>query len=177
MTRGVINTDKEKLLNHDFLTTILDYDYTTGLFKWKVFRGGSAIKGSSAGTLNKSNGYINLKINSINYRAHRVAWFFQYKKWPIGLLDHIDGNKSNNAISNLREATYSQNKCNTSIRSDNTTGYRGITFRKDISKWRAIITIKGITENIGSFTTIEEAIIAYETRAKVLFGEFYNERN
>ena len=82
---------------------LLSYDADTGVFVWRVGRGGTRAW-SVAGTLHP-NGYVYIKIDGRLYLAHRLAWLYTHGAWPADQLDHRDGNKSNNCISNLREAT------------------------------------------------------------------------
>ena len=89
-------------------------------------------------------------------------------------IDHKDGNKDNNAISNLRLADESQQRGNIGLRSDNSSGVRGVHFDKTRNKWMARLTEKGITRNLGRFDSKEEAQAAYEKAAIVYFKEFYN---
>ena len=81
---------------------LLNYDPDTGDFTWKVSTSNRVRVGQVAGTL-RHDGYIRIKVNGKLYLAHRLAWFFVYGVWPVEFLDHIDQDKSNNRINNLRE--------------------------------------------------------------------------
>lgn len=87
-------------------------------------------------------------------------------------VDHINGNPLDNRRSNLRMATSAQNKWNTRRFSNNTSGYRGVSFRKDRGKFRAYINLDNKQRSLGMFHTAEEAARAYDAAAKELFGEF-----
>ena len=88
-------------------------------------------------------------------------------------VDHKDGNTFDCRRGNLRLATRSQNRTNAKMRTDNTTGYRGVFWEKDREKWTAKIAVNGsIQRRIGSFDTAEEAAVAYDAEAKKLHGEF-----
>ncbi len=94
-------------------------------------------------------------------------------KQPKHLMcDHINRNKLDNRKSNLRPATISQNNQNTGIKSTNTSGYKGVYFRKDTKKWVARVTNGKDIYNLGCFTTPEDAALVYNAKAKELFGEF-----
>ena len=93
-------------------------------------------------------------------------------RWPDPEADHIDGDRTNNRWSNLREADKSQNKYNTGVRSHNTTGARGVYQAKD-GRFVARIKIGDKRVNLGSFATAEQASEAYEKAAKEAFGLFY----
>ena len=90
-------------------------------------------------------------------------------------VDHIDGDPQNNSILNLRWATRSENQYNSRIRTDNTSGYKGVTFNKENGKWRARINLDGKKKHLGYFHTKEEAAAAYEKAARELHGEFFRE--
>lgn len=109
---SAINIEKEKKLEHSILTSELSYDCETGVFTWNTSRPGVA-RGKIAGS-KKVDGYIKIRLNKEEYLAHRLAWYYYYQKWPISLLDHIDRNKTNNSIKNLREADTRSNGYNRS---------------------------------------------------------------
>ena len=89
-------------------------------------------------------------------------------------IDHIDNDKENNNISNLRYATHIENSQNRSISSKNTSGVKGVHFNKANNKWRACIVIDYKSIHIGYFETLEEAKIARQARANLEFGEYIN---
>lgn len=169
-------SEKENKLDWDVLTALLSYCPDTGIFTWKDSRRGAVIKGSIAGG-SDSNGYITIKLNGIKYYAHRLAWFYCFKEWPIYLLDHIDEIKYNNRLDNLREATHSQNAHNTGITVNNTTGFKGVAFHKASGKYQAQLVLKGRTKYLGLFTTAKEASEYRNSIAKQEFKEFYNENS
>jgi hypothetical protein len=88
----------------------LDYNPETGEFRWKVPRNG-VIVGAKAGT-DCHDGYISIRIFGKRYMAHRLAWLHHYGEWPIGGLDHINGQRWDNRIVNLRLATPKQSAAN-----------------------------------------------------------------
>lgn len=89
-------------------------------------------------------------------------------------VDHIDNNKINNHVSNLRWATFQENQRNTPIQSNNTSGIKGVTWDPINKNWRARIMIDRISINLGSYNTIEEATLARQIRANQAFGIFTN---
>lgn len=169
-----VNKERENQLSWERLTEILDYDVNTGIFTNKI-SGIRRVKGSIAGHLINSTGYVTIKIDSHAYRAHRLAWLYCFKEWPEGFIDHIDGNKSNNCIDNLREASNRENKQNGKIQANNTSGYKGVSFEKCSGKYKAYIRVEGRLKNLGRYNTAEEASIMYKQAAVTYFGEFYNE--
>jgi hypothetical protein len=89
------------------------------------------------------------------------------------IVDHIDRNKLNNNIINLRWVTYSENRQNVGISKRNTSTYKGVSFNKVSNKYKAQIGINGKSKHLGYYITAEEASEAYETQAKIIHGEFY----
>jgi hypothetical protein len=160
------------MIEWEKLISLLDYNMDTGIFTWKVNRGSKHI-GDTAGGLT-SEGYSRLMVDGIEYRAHRLAWFYCFKEWPELEIDHIDGNRSNNRLDNLREATRTENSYNTGIKSTNITGIKGITFYKRTGKYQAKIRIKGKVTHLGYFDSADKAKTAYEQKAKEIQGEFFN---
>jgi len=153
------------------LKSLLHYCPEAGNFIWLKRRGGSAIRGSIAGSLTDE-GYIRLSVFGKAYLAHRLAWFYVYGNWPLHEIDHIDNNRTNNSINNLRLASDNGTAHNASLRSDNTSGFKGVS--RTGNKWRAIISANGVTHNLGSFKYPEQAHDAYCLAGKLLHGKFFN---
>lgn len=152
------------------LHQLFEYDQEKGCFIRKINAGSSKV-GDIAGCVN-SIGYVQIYVDGKNYTGHRLAWLYVNNEWPDCDIDHIDGNRSNNAISNLRLASRSQNNQNVkSCRSDNKSGYLGVSFHKQMSKWCARIKIGTVYKHLGLFNTPEEASNAY-IEAKRLKHEF-----
>jgi HNH endonuclease len=145
----------------------LDYNPLTGIFTWRVKVNSRAKYGAVAGCW--SRGYWVIRVAGKLHGAHRLAWFFVYGKWPEQI-DHINGIQSDNRIANLRLATTAQNAANMKRPKDNTTGFKGVSFKK--GKWRATIKHAGHQFQIGTFATPEEAHAAYVAASRRLFGEF-----
>ena len=150
-----------QIVTHDQLLDILTYDPVTGEF----WRNGKTYKA------NCKEGYVQIRIFNRLYYGHHLAWFYIHKEWAIEL-DHIDRNRSNNRIHNLRKATRSQNLINASLRTDNVSGHTGVAFALREGKWRARINKDGIETHIGYFFSREEAIAARRKVAMQLYGEF-----
>ncbi|MEI2684259.1 HNH endonuclease [Erwinia aphidicola] len=153
------------------MKSLLDFDPQTGVFTWKVTRNHLSRAGTVAGC-NSSNGYIRIHILGRTYHAHRLAWIFQYNETSSLDIDHIDGNKKNNRIANLRLATRSQNNHNAPPNRKNTSGYRGVYFNKNAKKWMAMIIYKGERMYLGYHHTPELAAMAYQEASQKLLGEF-----
>ncbi len=119
------------------------------------------------------NKYKKVCINGKYYREHRLIWEQHYGKIPAGMdIDHINQDKSDNRIENLRLATRSQNKANSKKHSDNKSGYKGVTYYKKYNKWMAQISHHYKKKTIGYFDTPEEAYEAYKKTAEEIFGKY-----
>lgn len=104
---------------------------------------------------------MSVMIMGVNYYWHKLAWALTYGNWPEHTIDHIDKNKLNNRITNLRDVTQEfQQRNRADINVNNTTGYAGVHFRKDTKKYAASIMVNYRQITIGSFDTAEEASAA-----------------
>lgn len=152
-----MNKMKTNLTQADVLGLFL-YDASTGVFTNRKGRG-PARKDAIAGTVN-SRGYVIIRINKINYCAHRLAWLYVHGEWPDKYIDHVNGNKADNRINNLRVVSQSENLQNVSRpHADNKSGCLGAI--KNKNRWTARISINGVNHNLGSYATPEEANSAY----------------
>jgi hypothetical protein len=158
------------MLTQEHLKEILQYDKNTGDFFWLKPASNRAKVGQKAGTM--SHGYIYIAIDGKKYGAHRLAWLYSYGEITKEIIDHIDGNPSNNCLSNLREATKQQNLHNLKKPITNTSGYKGVHFHKGSSKWRAVVTVNNKPKHLGMFQTPEEASVAYNNWCIANRGEF-----
>lgn len=149
------------------LKELLEYEPSSGIFRWRIYRGRGARVGAVAGTAH-SGGYLSIKIDGKRYFAHRLAWQYMKGAQPSDQIDHIDLNKTNNCISNLRVATPKQNSRNTPTRS--LTGLKGVTAVK--SRYIARIKVGRKNVSLGSFDTPQLAHTAYAVAARKHFGEF-----
>lgn len=148
------------------LREVLDYNPCTGKFIWKIQPNGRVFIGSEAGTIEK--GYIRIQIDKRIYRAHRLAWFYVHGVWPSKLIDHKDQNKTHNWLTNLRDASDSQNKINSNAPKNNTSGIKGVSWNKYNNKWAARLANK----HLGYFSSKDEAAEVYLYKAKEVYGEF-----
>jgi hypothetical protein len=140
------------------LKELLDYNPEIGVFIWKVSNSNRISKGSVAGCSN-SLGYITISVKGKQYYAHRLAWLYVYGEWPKGQIDHINGNRSDNRIENLRNITQRENCQNWGIHREGK--LVGSYFNKDSQMWYSQIRIEGVRYNVGSFKTLEEANVKY----------------
>jgi hypothetical protein len=152
------------------LREVLDYNPHTGDLTWLVTLSNRNQAGSIAGGLNWSR-YRRISVDGIRMKAHRIAWAIHYGEWPEAEIDHINRNKDDNRIENLRVSDRTQQLHNTKMRCDNLSGRKGVSFRKDTGRWTASITINKHTHNLGCYGTFEEACAVRE-RAE---GEMLND--
>jgi hypothetical protein len=156
--------DIEKLKNY------VTYDKDTGEFDW-VDGNATGRKNGKPGWLSSVDGYVHIRIDYKLYRAHHLAWLYVYGEMP-DMIDHIDRDRSNNAIANLRLATKSENAINSKMNARNTSGFRGVRRKKGLNRWDARIQYKGKGIHLGYFDSPEDASEAYKKKARELFGEF-----
>lgn len=149
---------------------LLHYDPDTGVFTWikKLTPLSRILIGSIAGSIN-GNGYRHICIQGKTYKAHRLAWLYVFGKFPNNLLDHINRNRSDNRLRNLREVGYSENNQNHEISKRNTSGITGVYWYKPSQKWCAKISSNNKLKHIGYFATIEEAIAARKAAEKEIY--------
>jgi hypothetical protein len=159
-------------LSVEKLKSILEYDSETGHFTWLVNKGRRGKVGSFAGSLN-AGGYVVIKIDSIRYLAHRLAWLYMTGAWPVDEIDHKDGITYNNKWLNLREAYHFQNSKNRKININNTSAFKGVSNSEN--RIRSKINVNGRQINLGTFDSIEEAHAAYVLASKFYHGEFAND--
>lgn len=152
-------------INVERLKQLLHYEPENGIFTWRIANSPRVIVGDIAG--NVLRGYRDIGIDGSNYKAHRLAWLYVHGAWPTMRIDHINGVKDDNRISNLRDvsqATNNQNRRAASSRS--TSGFLGVTKIKDF--FRAVICVNGKTRQIGNYQTPESAHEAYLNAKRAL---------
>jgi hypothetical protein len=146
------------------------FDYRDGNLFWKI-RSARCIKiGDMAGWEN-GNAYKKVRVDGKIEYVHRVVFLYHHGHLPT-YVDHKDLNPANNRIENLREATRNDNARNKSKQKNNTTGYIGVSFRKDSNKFRAMIAVNSKSIRLGSYLTAYEAALAYNEAAKRFHGKF-----
>jgi hypothetical protein len=162
------------MITRDRIVELLSYEPATGEFRWKVRRGNNGANvGDIAGEITRF-GYRRICVDGRSYPAHHLAWLIHYGSWPSLHVDHIDRNRSNNAIENLREATSGQNRANSKVQSTSLSGIKGVGWHKREQKWQARISINGKLKHLGNFDKVDDAAAAYRTAATQAFGDFAN---
>jgi len=160
--------EKSQLPTQAEIKQLLHYDPVTGVFRWRFARTSRIKPWDVAGSLN-ANGYTYINWSKKLMLAHRMAWVYMTGEWPKQHIDHIDGNPANNSLVNLREATNKQNHENQSLRTDNTSGFRGVSWSKQKKKWKAYITHNKKQIYAGFFSTPQEASIAAKAKRQEIF--------
>lgn len=141
------------------LRNVLAYDPATGVFTWRN-NIGNVKKDAVAGCVNRK-GYRYIGIDGVLYRANRLAWAYVNGSLPKGQIDHIDGDRLNNSISNLRDVSAETNQRNRKSGNKNSTSsLLGVSYHKQSGKWRAQISIT-TTKHLGLFDTEQDAYLAY----------------
>lgn len=138
-------------MNQELLISIFSYSKHTGVFTRRS-------TGRKCGTDN--NGYLEIVINKNRYYCHRLAWLYVYGYFPENHIDHIDRDKGNNRIFNLREVSSGCNVINTGNFKNNTSGVKGVTFNNVCCKWIAQIKVNKCLKYIGSYSYFDDAVYA-----------------
>ena len=161
------------MITQEELKSQLNYDEVTGIFTWKIKNSNRIKIGDIAGSINNK-GYTIITINKKHFVAHRLAWLYVYNYIPSKDIDHINGNRADNRINNLREATRSENSFNSKISKNNKSGLKGISWHKTAKKWEVCLRFNGVKKYLGIFDNIELAeLVITEARAKY-HGMFAN---
>lgn len=156
------------MLTQARLQELLKYDPLTGEFTNIKSGKGRKPVGAVVGCAHK-HGYVTSMVDGKNYLHHRLAWLYVHGYMPEADVDHRDGDRANNRLKNLREATRSENCQNAAKRSDNTSGFTGVW--PVGKKWRAKVAVNGREHHAGYFATRELAQVAY-LKAKAELHEF-----
>lgn len=169
---------RHPLPSPDLLRKLLRYDPETGLLFWRerpsdmfpgttpggqkaeAARWNNRLAGKPAFRNLRGKGYMSGTIEPNCMSTHRVVWAMHHNKWPSDQIDHINGDKLDNRIENLRDVDTTTNCQNRSKRSDNTSGHPGVIWHKQNRHWRATITVRGTKLYLGGFPEREDAIRA-----------------
>ena len=143
-------------LTADVLREIFSYNTDTGVFTRKVSTNNRAKPGEIVGCL-RPDGYLCTSIAGKLYQLHRLAWLYARGAWPEGQIDHINGDRTDNRVSNLRDVSHMENGRNQKLGSTNKSGANGVHWFPSRKKWRATITVNGKSLHLGYYDTVAEA--------------------
>jgi hypothetical protein len=149
---------------------LFHYEVVTGRFYRKVATKNTKI--GPAKVNDNGRGYLYIFVDGKRYAVHRLAYIWITGEWPEHEVDHINHTRDCNAWHNLRHATAVENRQNSSLRSDNSSGIKGVSFVKPNNNWCARIYKDGVKHWIGVFPTKEEAAAALRVARETLHGEF-----
>ena len=179
--QGDDNLRKALRIEHAFtpddMRRILSYDPESGLLRWKRNDAynktwNTKYEGTLALNFKQPDGYMVGSINKIKAYSHRIAWAIYYGEWPDGEIDHINRNRCDNRIENLRVATRSQNTSNKTKKDGTYSRLKGVTWHSRGKRWMAQIMKDRVKIYLGSFDTEEAAHEAYKEASLRLHGEF-----
>ena len=156
-----------KKLTQKRVRELFDFNADTGILTRKsVLRSKKADRASGCLT---NNGYLVVSIDCATYLLHRVIWLYVYGYFPEHDIDHINRDKCDNRLENLREATRACNVKNTGLRSDNTSGVKGVYWHTQARKWNPKIFLEGRGISLGLFYDFTEAV-AHRLAAEQCLG-------
>lgn len=153
------------------LEKIFYCDFDAGVIRNRISRTSRKV-GERADDNFRLAGYRTVYAFGRHLSAHRVIWAMATGEDTNLLIDHINGDTTDNRLSNLRVASNSQNKQNSKMYANNTSGVKGVAFRKDNGKWRAFISVDGKRRGLGQFDSCDDAAIAVQAARRELHGKF-----
>lgn len=166
---------QKELPIEEYIKAVLRYDPESGIIYWNIDKVGVK-KGQPIYTY-KKDGYPRIKIKKKAFPAHRVAFLLMTGEWPQFVVDHVNGDKTDNRFCNLRLATKAQNSQNSKLSIKNASGYKGVSWHKAAKKWRADICANRRLYFLGLFNNKEDAINARKKAEEELHGDFTGYKN
>lgn len=157
------------MITQDLIKALFDYQ-PDGTLVRKVTTNARAKAGTVSGTANKA-GYLRTTVAGRSYYNHHLVWLLFHGSLPK-LLDHINGDRADNRIENLRECTQAENMRNCRNKKNNSTGVKGVTWRPTKGKFRARLTVNNQEICVGHYATLEEAAHALQEARLTHHGEF-----
>jgi len=165
-------TGSRSLVSRDRLNELVQVDVESGKIRWKprevthwtIHGWNKHYAGKEAGFYN-SDGYLIIHIDKKAHLVHRVIWFYAHGYWPIEI-DHINGARDDNRISNLREVSRKENRRNAGRNRNNRSGVTGVCWDTNRGRWLAYITVDRKQKHLGHFLTIEDAARARKLAQK-----------
>lgn len=155
------------MISQDELKKLVSYDPETGVMT-RIKARGNTKAGSEIGSIDKD-GYRATNINGRGYLVHRLIWLYVYGKFPDFQIDHINHDRTDNRISNLRDVSIRDNARNRNLMASNTSGCMGVVWHKVRKLWQAQLKIDNKTLYLGGYKDIKDAISARK-EAEVIYG-------
>ena len=152
---------EERGLSIERCRELFDLDYETGELRWKISLTNRVRVGDKAGS-KAVGGYLNVQIEGLMYRVHRIIFSMANDRWPWDQVDHKNGITPDNRPDNLRDATHEQNVRNGAKRKNNTSDVSGVTWYTHSQKWVARIGTDKHRKYLGCFTDRDEAKLAVD---------------
>jgi hypothetical protein len=151
------------MITKEYLHTLFNYD--NGKLLWKVARSNFILLGDEAGTRHP-HGYRQIHIDGKRYLRHRLV-YMMFNGFMPSQVDHIDGNKTNDCIENLRPTDWQTNACNSSTPKNNKSGFKNVDLHKAMQKWRVKLNVRGKSKTVGFYEDLELAdLVACMAREK-----------
>ena len=160
------------MITQQELKELLHYNPETGIFTWKVSTARRVSSGDVAVTKRKD-GYIQIKLNNELILSHRLIWIYMYGYLPK-YIDHINGQRDDNRIINIREVSNQQNSLNSKISKNNTSGIKGVYWDKSRNKWTVRLAIDGKGKFFRRFDDIDLAKLVIEEVRNKYHGKYAN---
>lgn len=147
------------------------FEYRDGVLYWKEPpKTSRKLKKSTIAGFNSTQGYKKVTFNKETYYIHQIVFLMHHGYIPE-IVDHIDRNPSNNRIENLRASNKSLNACNSKLRSDNSSGHRGVAWSKVSKKWQVYLHLKNRYKHLGLFNDFELACLVADESRRLYYGE------
>lgn len=147
------------MLTQEYLKSCIKYNPKTGVFVWIKCAAHGVKAGDVCGSQD-GGGYLKIWMKGRKYYAHRLAWLYTHGEFPKNQIDHINGVRDDNRISNLRDVSGKQNMRNAPLASNNTSGHTGVRMDKRSGKWLARIKVNKKDIHLGAYSDINNAISA-----------------
>ncbi len=170
-----ISEAKQASVTAERVRYLFNYEPSTGRLIRRVNAGYRARKGSIAGGMSR-HGYRIVRVDGIVFMAHRIVWMHVHGEWPAKTLDHINGDRSDNRLENLRLADQYENGYNRKVSRRSSTGVLGVYWENTRLKFSASINFRGKTYNLGRYSYLKEAVAARKQAEQRLYGEFQSAR-
>ena len=157
------------MLTQSEIRRLTNYNEETGEFTWSA-NAHKKVRGKPVGSMSR-NGYLVTKVDYKRYLVHRLVWLYVHGEFPKDEIDHINRNKADNRVSNLRDVDRFTNVHNKSKTSNSVSGYTGVRRTSNKKRWQAFIHMGGKFMNLGVYDTIDEALSARVEYKRRVFGD------